>query len=431
MKSGATARRFKVAFVAGSYLPQQCGMADYIAHLRQALQERGVDTIVFTDTETARTANDPSVLGAVRGWRLRDLAPLVRILHLSDANIVHIQYSAGNYDFRRGVFFLPLLAGLFSLPVPLVTTLHEYGWWEWRLPILPTRTEEQIKSWGQTKGYWDRENAFLLTLSSAVITTHDESRRMVLERLPQRRPPTVHIPIASTIAVYPAMQDAARLHLRERCAWPGNARIIVFFGFLHPVKGLETLLEAFRIVLSKMPSARLLLLGGIESLFLRGTEAARYRDVLLTFIARLGLDDRVYTTGYVSAEAASLCLSGSDVGVLPFDRGVDMKCASLLALMAHGLPVVATFRDPPVPQFGEGLLRLVPPRDPGMLAAEIMELLKDRRAMSRMSVDSVAFARKFSWAAIAEEHIGLYRTLAEGKNMAVRGDVRREGRAIL
>lgn len=61
----------------------------------------------------------------------------------------------------------------------------------------------------------------------------------------------------------------------------------------------------------------------------------------------MGLDRRVHLTGYLAAERASAYLTGSDLGVLPFNHGVTGKSGALLAMLAHGLPIVATRSSPP------------------------------------------------------------------------------------
>ncbi|HLI09225.1 MAG TPA: hypothetical protein VKV40_21855 [Ktedonobacteraceae bacterium] len=45
-----------------------------------------------------------------------------------------------------------------------------------------------------------------------------------------------------------------------------SAVALAFSGFLHPVKGLETILTAFQQVREHHPQACLLLIGGIEGL---------------------------------------------------------------------------------------------------------------------------------------------------------------------
>ena len=109
-------------------------------------------------------------------------------------------------------------------------------------------------------------------------------------------------------------------------------------AFLHPIKGINPLVQGFRKVVNRFPKARLLLMGGVETLALRGREAKKYWQKVQQQIRDLNLTAHVHCTGYIDAEQASRYLSGSDLGVLPFNPGVSLKSGSLLAMLAHGLP---------------------------------------------------------------------------------------------
>lgn len=129
-----------------------------------------------------------------------------------------------------------------------MTTIHEYGWWEWQPKWLPPSLLEWLKTWGQQHQWWDREDGFLLTHSDAVITTNRTATDTILTRLPHLRSRLHQIPIGANIAVAPVDRQQARQIIRCQYGWPETAPIIAFFGFLHPVKGLESLLTAFQQV---------------------------------------------------------------------------------------------------------------------------------------------------------------------------------------
>ena len=136
----------RVAMVAGTYLPERCGVAHYTERLRRAWNERGVSSLVLTTGEAARASSDPDVRGVVRGWGLSDLPALVRAVRGAvrdeGADVVHVQHAAGTYGFKRAVFFLPPLLRAAGCHAPLVTTVHEYGWWEWEPRGVPPRVVE-------------------------------------------------------------------------------------------------------------------------------------------------------------------------------------------------------------------------------------------------------------------------------------------------
>ncbi|MEB3357775.1 MAG: glycosyltransferase family 4 protein [Synechococcales bacterium] len=404
----------QITFVAGGYQPQRCGVADYLSHLRSALAQQGISSQVITTQVAAQAVNQPDVKGAVADWTLSGLLPLVRTLLSQPTDVLHIQHAAGSYRFRRPIFLLPLLLRSLGYRPPIVTTAHEYGWWEWQPLWLPAGLLEFAKTWGQRRGWWDREDGWLLTGSQAIITPNENIAGIVRDRLPELGDRLLTIPIAANVSVAPIDQETAKQQLRKACGWPKDAEIIAFFGFLHPVKGIETLLQAMPQVISRYPRARLLLLGGVETLSLQGEEAQQYWQKIQARIADLGLVNIVHCTGYVSAERASHLLSGADVGVLPFYPGVTLKSGSLLSLLGHRLPTVITESEETDPVLMQAeWVRRVPPRDAAALAAALMELLGDRPQRHHLSEHGYRFVQSRTWEAIATKHRAIYQRVLE------------------
>lgn len=400
----------RIALIAGTYQPERCGVAHYTDRLRSALNERAIQSVVLT-THLAAANQELTVIGVVHNWQFADLLALAQAVHRTGAELLHIQHAAGTYGFERAIFLLPLLLRLSGWRAPIITTVHEYGWWEWQPGVVPPWLVEGLKQWGQQRGWWDREDGFLLTLSNALITTNTAAEAVIQTRLPHLADRVWRIPIGANVEVAP-VERFARQRLRGACGWPDHTTVIAFFGFLHPVKGLETLLAAFKQVLAAHSQARLLLIGGVESLALRGKEAISYWDKLQAQVAELGLREQVYLSGYLSADIASQYLAGADFGVLPFNSGITLKSGSLLTLLAHGLPVVATRHNPPDPDLSEQRgVRLVTPRNRDGLTIALNQLLDDPLARRHLGAAGRAFAHQFSWLSIAQRHLEVYQTV--------------------
>jgi len=169
--------------------------------------------------------------------------------------------------------------------------------------------------------------------------------------------------------------------LPEEYGFPEGTPLVGVVARLEPEKGHATLIDAWPLVLQKVPEARLLIIGEgsqretletqAEGLDLLGEECSEDRCVG-TRKARPGA--MVLFTGLrddVPAVTAAL-----DVAVLPSYR--EAQGLALLEAMALRRPVVAS-RVGGVPEMIEnertGLL--VPPRDPAALAAAIVRLLTD------------------------------------------------------
>lgn len=401
----------QIGLIAGIYQPQKCGVAHYTSYLRKSLLQRGVQSYVFTTHEAAKAnsqSDEENIFGVVNDWGLTSLLSLVQAIHKSSIDLLHIQHAAGTYAFERSIFLLPLLLRLTGWRSPIITTVHEYGWWEWQPEWIPSELLEWLKTSGQQKGWWDREDGFLLTHSDGLITTNHSAKQVICDRLPQLQANIYEIPIGANIPVAAIARSDARHQLCQACQWPLEAKIIAFFGFLHPVKGVENLLQAFQQVLSHHPQARLLLIGGVESLALPGEQASQYWQKLQTEMASLGLSNTLHMTGYVDEATASQYLTGADVGVLPFHHGVTLKSGSLLALMAHHLPVIATQATPPDPELSDRLAQLIPTRDIPALTAALDQLLTDATLRDRLSSAGKNFSQQFSWDSIADAHLEIY-----------------------
>lgn len=407
----------RIMFLAGTYCPAHCGVADYTAQLRQQLQKRQIQSIVLT-TQNAPTP-DPTVQAVIPRWHWSTLLPLVRSIQTQSADLLHIQHAAGTYSFDRSIFLLPLLLKMMGWSKPIVTTVHEYGWWEWQPSGIPPQWIEALKTWGQQRGWWDREDGFLLTQSDALITTNAAAETVIRSRLPDLQIPLHRIPIGANVNVFPIDRDQARQQIRQHCHWSADTQILAFFGFLHPVKGLETLLPAFRQVLTVMPQARLLLLGGVESLALPAESAKHYWQKLQHLIDQLGLTETVHMTGYLEANQVSEYLAGVDIGVLPFNHGVTLKSGSLLTLMAHALPIVLTRSTPPDPDLAQAdWLRFVEPRNPTDLTAQLLNLLGHPELWQSMGQAGAHFSQQFNWSTIADAHSQIYDSVLRSRSIS-------------
>jgi glycosyltransferase involved in cell wall biosynthesis len=108
----------------------------------------------------------------------------------------------------------------------------------------------------------------------------------------------------------------------------GGAPAIVSVSRLAPNRGHELLLAAFRLLLTTLPEARLLLVGKGET-----------RPRLEQLVAEMGLADRVVFTGYRDRDLPAV-LAAADCFAL-MASGSDESCRAALEAMAAGRPVVA------------------------------------------------------------------------------------------
>jgi glycosyltransferase involved in cell wall biosynthesis len=123
---------------------------------------------------------------------------------------------------------------------------------------------------------------------------------------------------------------AARAKLRTDLSLPPEARVLLSLCRLHPQKGLQVGLQAFRQALDADPALRYLIAG-------EGPQT----EALKSMISALGLEDKALLLGGVPRAAVPAHLSAADAFLFPTLR-VEGLPITLLEALASGLPVITT-----------------------------------------------------------------------------------------
>jgi glycosyltransferase involved in cell wall biosynthesis len=198
---------------------------------------------------------------------------------------------------------------------------------------------------------------------------------------------------AGRVQVVPNGVDPGRFDVPSTRAG-GDDVAVAFVGTLKPWHGLDALVDAFAALATRIPRARLVIVGD-------GPERAALEDRA----AAAGIASRVTWTGAVAPEQMPSILAGVDIGVAPYPRLPDFYFSPLKVLeyMAAGLPVVAS-RSGSLPDLVEhgvhGLL--YEPSDVDGLAAAIARLAADpplRRRLGELACAKVR--RDHTWRAVA------------------------------
>lgn len=180
-----------------------------------------------------------------------------------------------------------------------------------------------------------------------------------------------------------------------------EGRRILFVNRLDPRKGFAVMVEAYGALARAHPEVLL---------FVAGDGKER------TAVSRLarGLRERVILLGNVPHDLLPPYHAASEVFAAPA-VGRESFGIVLVEAMAAGLPVVASeipgYREV-VRDDEEGLL--VPPRDPGALAAALGRILDDPDLAARLGKAGVARAARYSWDTVIREVESAYEEAAGG-----------------
>src|SRR5208282_218701 len=110
---------------------------------------------------------------------------------------------------------------------------------------------------------------------------------------------------------------------------------LLYLGRLHPIKGIETLLEACGIVGGQSPDWHL---------YIAGTGSPFYVDFLKSKVQDLGLSKRVEFVGEVFEEQKEALFAQSDVALVP--SHIENFGIVVAESLAHAVPVIASKGTP-------------------------------------------------------------------------------------
>jgi glycosyltransferase involved in cell wall biosynthesis len=183
---------------------------------------------------------------------------------------------------------------------------------------------------------------------------------------------------------------------------PSETLRVLYLGRLHPIKGLENLIEACGLVLARGERRfSLTLAGGGEPAFV---------DTLKRAVAARSLEGHVTFLGEVPPSEKGRLFAGADLFVMPsFTENFGLAIAEALA---HGVPVIAS-RGTPWAGLADHDAGLWVPNDPESLATAIASA--HARPLVEMGARGRAWMeRSYGWGRVAADMIALYeRLLAE------------------
>lgn len=389
-------RSLRVLMISGEFPPMEGGVADFTEIVGERLVARGAEVHVLTSTQASGGAAEHApvtVHAHMDDWGFKPLYGQVReIVTRFQPDVINVQYQTAAYGMHPAINLLPR----FSSDVPVVVTFHDL-----RVPYLLPKAAK-LRRW---------VNVDLARTADAVIATNAQDRAELQQVSGIKRLET--IPIGSNITY----------HLPEgydRAVWRGQwgvsqrGALLCFFGFLNDSKGAVELLQALRQLRDDQIPACLMMIGGAVSS--SNASNQQYYDLVRHTIQELGLTDDVFWTGYLPNDQVSASFKSSDICVLPFADGASFRRGSLMAALTHGVAIVSTHPQVPVPEIVDREnMYLVPPENPHALAQAIRDIIAHPDLRERLEAGARELSRLFDWDGIADRTLQLYGEVVEAR----------------
>lgn len=237
------------------------------------------------------------------------------------------------------------------------------------------------------RGEWSSLKGWVYGLADRVIAHNLVSRRELVQVLgiPERKIHVIpHGNYLGDIGRMPPTEDA-----RAKLGLPPTAPVLLFFGQIKEVKGLDLLLDALAAIKGAVPDVVLVIAGKTW-----GQDFARYQSQ----IDSLGLRSHCITQiRYIADDEVATYYAAADLVVLPYRR--IYQSGVVLMAMSYGKPVLASDLQGMTEVIEDGVNGYVfRTGDTAHLAERLLSVLADRAAMQRAAVNGLGLMRDtYGW----------------------------------
>ncbi|PKM80618.1 MAG: DUF1957 domain-containing protein [Firmicutes bacterium HGW-Firmicutes-14] len=389
---GQGIRNHTVLMLSWEYPPKTVGgLARHVYDLSRALAAQGEEVHVVTCHVPG--AKPYELLDGVHVYRVHPVhmethgfLDWVERLNMAMIDCAHNLLKSHHFDLIHAHDWLVAQAGKVlkeSYRVPLVSTIHatEFG----RNRGIHNETQRHINQieWGLTFESWK------------VICC---SRYMAREIAQVFQLPADKIRIiANGVEVKNVIPRVVDPGFRSKYALPFE-KIVYFVGRLVPEKGVQVLIQAVPQIIKKFPNVKFVISG-------KGS----YQEELYKLAEQLGVNHKVYFTGFADDDTRNMLFACSDLAVFP--SLYEPFGIVALEAMATRVPVIVSETGglSEVVEHGVDGLKVYPD-DVNSLASAVLRILSEPGLAEKLShsgwekVNSV-----YNWGFIAAETIKVYR----------------------
>ncbi len=296
----------KICFVVGAFPLMKCGVGDYCKKIAEELTKKGNEVYIITSKKASNKSNILNIYNIIEKWDNSAIQKILDKLQEIKPDIVNIQYPSDEYKNNLSMNILPIKIKKI-IKCKVTATIHEYECFTWKRRI---------------RNYLNFKN-----LDKIIVV---EKEFIDLIKKDFKKKDIVHIPISSNIPRSKLTNEGKEELLKKYGLL--NKKVISYFGFSVPSKGIEYLLNC----VAKLNDTVILFINQLDP-------NNEYHKSLLELIDKLNIKEKVIITGFLDDEnAVADLLSISNVCVLPFTEGVKTRNGSFLAAYNQQIPIITT-----------------------------------------------------------------------------------------
>jgi glycosyltransferase involved in cell wall biosynthesis len=373
----------KICLITSRLPPNRCGVGDYSVQLGNALTARGNEVVLLTARDQASVVPGSafSVRNTLPGFGIRSAPTLWREINSLEPDVILVQWVPFLYSRTGTNLSFPLtIAALAARGFRVRVMVHEpwvrFIWWSYFLTGPVQRLALGI----------------LATASQKVSVSISPWRELLRSRLPWKRSDIDYVPVGSNIPFVRVPSPGA---FRSKAGIPDDAIVLAMFSLHGAAKAFSYVESAWRTVTSRMDGHRF-------HLVLIGASAEEAERLL----PEAAVHARCHVTGPLPAADVSAWLQSVDLLLAPFSDGMTTRRTTVMAAMAHGVPVVSTRGRLTDPELFDRSPLVLTDLDADMFARAVVALIDDpARRIALAGATRAFYDRHFSWTDISQQLI--------------------------
>ena len=295
-------------------------------------------------------------------------------LNFQEMDVLCLQHEYGIFGGKAGSHVLALLR---NLRMPLVTTLHT---------ILTEPNADQRTVMDEITRLSER---------LVVMTAHGAAVLREVHKVPERKIDI--IPHGIPLVPFDCLNRGA-LGVEGK-------KVLLTFGLLSPDKGIENVIEAMPAILAEHPDALYIVLGATHP-HVKAHQGETYRSGLESLAQKLGVGPSVlFRNRFVSQEELVQYLSATEIYVTPYLNKEQTTSGTLAYALGSGRAVISTPYWHANELLAEGRGLLVPWKDPGAIAAAVIDLLSNDPKRLGMRQRAAILGQEMLWPEVGKRYL--------------------------
>ena len=382
----------RIAFI-GNYLPRQCGIATFTTDLCEALanEYKGSSCIALpvNDLE-AGYKYPPRVRFELTEKDIESYRRAADYLNINSVEMVSLQHEYGIFGGKAGSYILALLR---ELRMPIVTTLHT---------ILREPDPDQRRVLEE-----------IAALSDRLIVMSERGREFLRD--------IYHVPLEKIDLIPHGIPDVPFVDpsFHKDLFGVEGKSVLLSFGLLSSNKGIENVINALPAILEKRPNVVYIIVGATHPHVIQN-EGESYRLSLQRLAHEKGVEANViFYNRFVDLDELVKFISATDIYITPYLDAAQITSGTLACTLGAGKAIISTPYWYAEEMLAEERGALVPFRDPGALAAQVIDLLDHESKRHAMRKRAYLFGRDMIWPQVARRYMQSFeRARAERRHFA-------------